>query len=255
MFYKFFNPRKYSWWAIAILFAVLTASCSQNAETDAVCESADRWNAASTGFADISAEFATTSPSRIREVFGELVSTLNTMSEMAPPQIIVSIEKLADTYGSFSLALEAIDWQGGMIAKDAAATSAAVRLASDEIEVAQTNLGDFIDTECRVEIKNVINKLPSVGTTLPDPVVQDETKEPPDVGSDNEQSVVASFGFLVVERFNVAITNEQALCIGSALISKDVTNNSQLDANYWNMLQLTFDECLVSINVAEFLKK
>lgn len=255
MFYKFFNPRKYSWWAIAILFAVLTASCSQNAETDAVCESADRWNAASTGFADISAEFATTSPSRIREVFGELVSTLNTMSEMAPPQIIVSIEKLADTYGSFSLALEAIDWQGGMIAKDAAATSAAVRLASDEIELAQTNLGDFIDTECRVEIKNVINKLPSVGTTLPDPVVQDETKELPDVGSDNEQSVVASFGFLVVERFNVATTNEQALCIGSALISKDVTNNSQLDANYWNMLQLTFDECLVSINVAEFLKK
>ncbi|MEI8022623.1 MAG: hypothetical protein WCH63_00375 [Actinomycetota bacterium] len=255
MFYKFFNPKKYSYWAIAILFAVLTASCTQNAETDAVCESADRWNAASTGFADISADFATTSPSRIREVFGELVSTLNTMSEMAPPQIIVSIEKLADTYGSFSLALDAIDWQGGMIAKDAAATSAAVRLASDEIELAQTNLGDFIDTECRVEIKNVINKLPSVGTTLPDPVVQDETKELPDVGSDNEQSVVASFGFLVVERFNVAITNEQALCIGSALISKDVTNNSQLDANYWSMLQITFDECLVSINVAEFLKK
>ena len=255
MFYKFFNPKKYSYWAIAILFAVLTVSCTQNAETDAVCESADRWNAASTGFADISADFATTSPSRIREVFGELVSTLNTMSEMAPPQIIVSIEKLADTYGSFSLALDAIDWQGGMIAKDAAATSAAVRLASDEIELAQTNLGDFIDTECRVEIKNVINKLPSVGTTLPDPVVQDETKELPDVGSDNEQSVVASFGFLVVERFNVAITNEQALCIGSALISKDVTNNSQLDANYWSMLQITFDECLVSINVAEFLKK
>ena len=255
MFYKFFNPKKYSYWAIAILFAVLTASCTQNAETDAVCESADRWNAASTGFADISADFATTSPSRIREVFGELVSTLNTMSEMAPPQIIVSIEKLADTYGSFSLALDAIDWQGGMIAKDAAATSAAVRLASDEIELAQTNLGDFIDTECRVEIKNVINKLPSVGTTLPDPVVQDETKELPDVGSDNEQSVVASFGFLVVERFGVAITNEQALCIGTALISKNIINNSQLDTNYWNMLQLTFDECLVSINVAEFLKR
>jgi hypothetical protein len=53
----------------------------------------------------------------------------------------------------------------------------------------------------------------------------------------------------------VAITNEQALCIGTALISKNIINNSQLDANYWNMVQQTFDECLVSINVAESLQK
>jgi len=241
--------------SIAILFALFTASCSQSADTDAVCDSADRWNSASTGFAEISSDFDTTSPGRLREVFSELVSTLSTMSEFAPPRIYVSIAKLAETYESFASALEAIDWQGGMIAKDAAATSAAVRLSSNEIELAQADLGEFIDTECQVEIKNVINKLPSVGTTLPDPLVQDENLELPDVSADNEQSVAASFGFLVVERFGVAITNEQALCIGTALISKNIINNSQLDANYWNMVQQTFDECLVSINVAESLQK
>ena len=94
------------------------------------------------------------------------------MAEVAPIQILDSVEKLEETYRSFSTALEAIDWQGGMIAKDAAATSATVRLASDEIERAQTDLGDFIDDECQVEIENVINKLPNVGTTLPDPVIQ-----------------------------------------------------------------------------------
>ena len=242
-------------WSIAILFAVFTASCSQSADTDAVCDLADQWNAASTGFADISSDLETTSPGRLREVFSELVSTLSTMSEFAPPRIYVSIAKLAETYESFASALEAIDWQGGMISKDAAATSAAVRLSSNEIELAQADLGEFIDTECQVEIKNVINKLPSVGTTLPDPLVQDETQELPDVSSDNAQSVASSFGFLVVERFGVAITNEQALCIGTALIEKNIINNSQLDANYWNMVQQTFDECLVSINVAESLQK
>jgi len=253
--YNFSNQKTYSRWSIAILFIIFTASCSQSAETDAVCDSADRWNAASTGFAEISSDLETTSPGRLREVFSELVSTLSTMSEFAPPRIYVSIAQLAETYESFASALEAIGWQGGMIAKDAAATSAAVRLASNEIELAQTDLGEFIDTECQVEIENVINKLPSVGTTLPDPLVQDETQELPDVSSDNAQSVAASFGFLVVERFGVAITNEQALCIGTALISKNLINNSQLDASYWNMVQQTFDECLVSINVAEFLQK
>ena len=250
-----FSQRIIFSWSIAILFALFTASCSQSADTDAVCDSADRWNSASTGFAEISSDLDTTSPGRLREVFSELVSTLSTMSEFAPPRIYVSIAKLAETYESFATALEAIDWQGGMISKDAAATSAAVRLSSNEIELAQADLGEFIDTECQVEIKNVINKLPSVGTTLPDPLVQDENLELPDVSADNEQSVAASFGFLVVERFGVAITNEQALCIGTALISKNIINNSQLDANYWNMVQQTFDECLVSINVAESLQK
>jgi hypothetical protein len=253
--YKLSNQKTFSRWSIAILLIIFTASCSQSADTDAVCDSADRWNAASTGFAEISSDLETTSPGRLREVFSELVSTLSTMSEFAPPRIYVSIAQLAETYESFASALEAIDWQGGMIAKDAAATSAAVRLASNEIELAQTDLGEFIDTECQVEIENVINKLPSVGTTLPDPLVQDETQELPDVSSDNAQSVATSFGFLVVERFGVAITNEQAFCIGTALISKNLINNSQLDASYWNMVQQTFDECLVSINVAEFLQK
>ncbi len=253
--YKLSNQKTFSRWLIAILFIIFTASCSQSAETDAVCDSADRWNAASTGFAEISSDLETTSPGRLREVFSELVSTLSTMSEFAPPRIYVSIAQLAETYESFASALEAIDWLGGMIAKDAAATSAAVRLASNEIELAQTDLGEFIDNECQVEIENVINKLPSVGTTLPDPLVQDETQELPDVSSDNAQSVATSFGFLVVERFGVAITNEQAFCIGTALISKNLINNSQLDASYWNMVQQTFDECLVSINVAEFLQK
>lgn len=241
--------------AMASFLVVLATSCAQNAETDAVCDLADRWNLASTAFAEISSDLETTSPGRLREVFSEVVLTLGTLAEVAPIQLSESINKLAETFESFSAALETLDWQGGMIAKDAAATSAAVRLASDEIERAQATLGEFIDTECQVEIANVINKIPNVGTTLPDPVLQDETKELPDVSFDNDQSVVASFGFLVTERFGVAITNEQALCIGASLMNKNVTNNSQLDKNYWNLLQLAFDECLVAINVAEFLNK
>lgn len=255
MLHNLIKRSKKSLCSVSILLVILVSSCSQNAQTDAVCDLADKWNLASKGFADVSSDFDTTSPGRLRDVFSDLLSTLREIAEVAPIQILASVEKLEETYISFSVALEAIDWQSGMIAKDAAATSAAVRLASDEIERAQSNLGDFIDAECQVEIENVINKLPNVGTTLPDPVIQDETKELPDVSQDNNQSVVSSFGFLVVERFGVAITNEQALCVGEGLFSKNITNSPQSDANYWNILQTVFDECVVSINVAEYLQK
>ncbi len=249
------RQKRQSLFSLAISIAVVTTSCSQDAQTRAVCDLADSWNLASTGFAEVSADFETTSPGRLRGIFSDLLTTLGTMADVAPIQILESIERLEETYRSFSTALEAIDWQGGMIAKDSAATSASVRLASDEIEQAQTNLSEFIDTECQVEIDNVINKLPNTGTTLPDPVIQDETRELPDVSQDNDQSVASSFGFLVVERFGVAITNEQALCIGTSLIAKNVTNSPQFDANYWNILQIAFDECLININVEEFLSK
>ena len=255
MMQKLFKRKSSSLYSIAISIVVLSSSCSQNAEIDAVCDLADSWNLASTGFAQVSADFETTSPGRLRVVFSDLVTTLSAMAEVAPVRILESVEKLEETYGTFSSALEAIDWRGSMIAKDAAATSAAVRLASDDIEIAQTSLGEFIDSECQVTIENIINKLPSVGTTLPDPVIQDETIELPDTSQDNYQSVVSSFGFLVVERFGVAITNEQALCIGTSLIAKNITNSPQLDANYWRLVQIAFDECLININVADFLSK
>lgn len=238
-----------------LLLTSIASSCAQNSEIVAICNLAESWNQASREFAEISSDLETTSPGRLQEVFGNLTSTLGTMSEIGPVYISDSIESLLVTYQSFSMALESLDWQSGLIGKDAAATSASVRLASDEIVKAQTALGNFIDSECQIKIENPINKLPDVGTTLPDPLIQDETKEQPDVGLDNEQSVYSSFGFLVVERFGVAITNEQALCIGTSLASKNLTNNPNLDANYWNVLQKTFDECFVSINIAEFLSK
>ena len=97
---KRFSQRTFTRWLLAILFAVLTTSCSQSADTDAVCDSADRWNSASTGFAEISSDLESTSPGRLREVFSELVSTLSSMSEFAPPRIYVSIAKLAEALKS-----------------------------------------------------------------------------------------------------------------------------------------------------------
>ena len=130
-----------------------------------------------------------------------------------------------------------------------------MRLASDEIETAQSDLGEYIDTECNIKIDNLINQLPDVGTTLPDPVIQDETKELPDVSFDNEASLYGAFGSLAIERFGIAVTVEQTTCVGTGLVQRSVINNAQLDAKYWSILQTIFDECLVPINIAEFLNK
>ena len=68
MMQKLFKRKSRSLYSIAISIVVLSSSCSQNAEIDAVCDLADSWNLASTGFAQVSADFETTSPGRLRVV-------------------------------------------------------------------------------------------------------------------------------------------------------------------------------------------
>ena len=94
-----------------------------------------------------------------------------------------------------------------------------------------------------------------VGSTLPDPVIQDETKELPDVSFDNDASLYNAFGALAIEKFGIAVTVEQTTCVGTGLVQRSAINNAQLDARYWTILQKIFDDCLVPINIAEFLSK
>lgn len=240
---------------LAICCLILLVSCARNAERDAICSRAARWNAASTAVSEIISIIPITSPGRLQDVFTEVVATLTTLNDVAPTTIKPSIEQLLETYDTLATALRDLNWQGGLLEKDALATSAAVRLSSSELELAQTNLGDYISMECNLLINNVINRLPDVGTTLPDPIIQDETKELPNSGFDNDASMLRAFGFVVAERFGVAITDQQAACVGTALVDLATSSNDQLDATYLEILQKTFDQCLVKIDVAASLEK
>ena len=239
---------------ITACYGVLLTSCSQNAQRDAICDRANRWNLASSSVAEISSSIATTSPGRLQDVFTEVVATLSIMSEVAPTSIKPSIEKLRDTYIALATALEDLGWQGALIEKDSAATSAAVRLASDELNRAESDLVEYIDVECSVLIKSPADQFLSTGTTLPDPVIQDDSKELPAVGFDNDVSVLKAFGYVVAERFDVAITETQAICVGQSLVDNAVYDDSKLDNTYYDLLQIIFDECLVNIDINKFLE-
>ena len=236
------------------LASISLVGCATNAERDALCAQSDRWNSASTQVSLVLDEIGKFQPERLREVFEEVVRTLILINESASRDLRVDTEVLLNTFGALSDALSEISWEGDLAQKDSAVISAGVRLASSEVQQAQANLATYIVENCDLEINSPVNKFPNVGTTLPDPIIQDETVELPPVGYDNDESVVRAFGFVVVERFGVAITNEQASCVGIALIAANSNGSKNLDETYWQMLQLIFDSCDVKIDVAKSLE-
>jgi hypothetical protein len=224
-------------------------SCGQSAETKSVCLLSSRWNQTSADVATVLRDLASLPSGQIRDTMQEVVSNLQSFNEVAPREIRNDIELLLNTYGALSDALEAIDWDGTAASQDAAVTSTGVRLASDEIQDAQTNFAKFIADNCSLEIENAINQFPNVGSTLPDPVIIGEDETNLDASADNEESVARAFGYVVVERFGVAITDKQASCVGDALLGATGGNSSIVDLTYWEMLQEIFNICDVKVDV------
>ncbi len=236
------------------LASTTLVGCALNAERDALCEQSDRWNSASTQVSLVLDEISNFEPEQLQEVFEEVVQTLILINESASRDLRVDTEVLLNTFGALSDALSEISWEGDLAQKDSAVISAGVRLASSEVQQAQANLATYIVENCDLEIDSPINKFPNVGTTLPDPIIQDETIELPPVGYDNDESVARAFGFVIVERFGVAITNEQAECVGVALIAANSNDSKVIDETYWQVLQLIFNSCDVKIDVAKALE-
>ena len=236
------------------LASTTLVGCALNAERDALCEQSDRWNSASTQVSLVLDEISNFEPEQLQEVFEEVVQTLILINESASRDLRVDTEVLLNTFGALSDALFEISWEGDLAQKDSAVISAGVRLASSEVQQAQANLATYIVENCDLEIDSPINKFPNVGTTLPDPIIQDETIELPPVGYDNDESVARAFGLVIVERFGVAITNEQAECVGVALIAANSNDSKVIDETYWQVLQLIFNSCDVKVDVAKALE-
>ena len=232
----------------------LLSACGRDAETESICELSSRWNAASSDVAKVLVEVDSSSAAQIRDSMSEAVATLVAYSTIAPREIRAEVELLLNSYGSLANAFEQINWQGSTSNKDAAVSSAGVRLASNEVQSAQEKFAKYIADNCSFDLDNAIVQFPNSGTTLPDPIVQDESAPEIDAGFDNENSVARAFGFVVVERFGVAITDAQADCVGNALLNATSLKPETVDITYWQLLQEIFNSCNVQIDVAKALE-
>lgn len=240
--------------ALIFLHASVLAACGQNAEINSVCLQSSRWNSASSQLAIVLTNLESLPAGQIRETMTDVVATLIALNDAAPREIKSDVELLLNTYGSLSDALQALDWDGSVSQQDAGVTSAGVRLASEEIQQSQTDLANFIRDNCSVNIDNPVNQFPNVGTTLPDPAIQEDDVPEPPASFDNDETIPRAFGYVVVERFGVAITDEQADCVGTSLLAATASDASVVDLTYWQMLQTIFNSCRVQIDVAKALE-
>jgi hypothetical protein len=149
-----------------------------------------------------------------RESITLLIDRLTLLREAAPRAVRGGLGNLLAAYGQVAVAYEAVDWDPQVAAGDDGVTSARTALGSDDIVAAREELSAFATRECDVDVDPAKLGDFVVPTTLPLPSFsQEPAADAPDQGA--AEDVLSAVGFVIAEAYRVAITIEQAACVGA----------------------------------------
>lgn len=230
------------------LFLVLTpvvvlSACSESQETRAVCSRAAELESSlvATGFAVDN--FSTISKRQLQSTFAVLTGTLSIINDIAPSTVNEAVEQTVRAYEELSVALQNVYWDGKVAEVDANVQNAIENLVRNDNVKALEKLRAFIAEQCKVEISQGINVAPGDDQTVSSSSLVVDPQPDINYGFDNEETSIRSYAYFIAEQRGLAITPEQALCLGTRMISVAASNPTLSDEIYDATLTAAFSEC------------
>ena len=234
-----------------ILFACLgfvcvaLSSCSQTSETSAVFSRAPELESSLVAVDSAIASMSDVSARQLQSMFAVLLSSLNAIGDVAPIELVDQFVQVERAYHSVSIALQNVYWEGLVGVSDAAVLASIEDLSRNDNVVALSEVRSFVADSCQIELQNGVNKTPGDAVDLPAPSVDVEPQPDLNTGFDNEESALQSYAYFVAERFDQALTPEQALCIGTLLTNDSLEKGAFSDSQFDALVVEAFDECKV----------
>ena len=179
-------------------------------------------------------------------MFAVLLSSLDAIGDVAPIELVDQFVQVERAYHSVSIALQNVYWEGSVGVSDAAVVASIEDLSRNDNVVALGEVRSFVADSCQIELQNGVNNTPGDAVDLPAPSVDVEPQPDLNTGFDNEESALQSYAYFVAERFDQALTPDQALCIGTLLTNDSLEKGAFSDAQFDALVVEVFDECKVN---------
>lgn len=235
---------------IAVLGVVLLASCSSGPRRDALCQRAAGLNSEFVLVDQTMQDLATATPTQIENTLRVVGASIASLLDLGPTELKDDFAAINGAYDTLVLVLADVGYDGAVALSDPEVDQALQKLSKDEFVTAQANILEFVAANCELNLQLGINELNAPNTTLPNPVLSDDNAPDPTTGFDNDDSVNASFGYYVAQQYSLAITTEQALCIGRAMTASASSDLSQSDNGYAQLVNDSLKLCGVDAVVA-----
>lgn len=159
-----------------------------------------------------------------RGLFVSLIERLTLMREAAPRTMRGDIGTLLAAYGQLAVAYEAVDWDAQVAVADTSVAAARALLTEESVFAARESFVAFVASECASELDPVQLGELLVPTTLPLPSFSEEPAA--DAPDTDEEDVLLAVGFLVAERYGIAVTAQEAQCLGELVATTDVLDRA-----------------------------
>jgi hypothetical protein len=228
--------------------AVVLASCSESQETRAVCSHAAELESSLVATAVAVDSFSTISQRQLQSTVAVLTGTLSIIYDVAPSSVKPEVEQTMRSYEELSVALQNVYWDGKVAEVDANVQNAIENLVRNDNVESLEALRSFIAEQCKVEITKDINAAPGDDQSVSSTSVVVDPQPDINYGFDNEQTAIRSYAYFIAEQRGLAITSEQALCLGTRMIGVAESNPTLSDDVYEATLTAAFSECGIAVN-------
>lgn len=228
--------------------AVMLASCSESQETRAVCSHAAELESSLVATAVAVDSFSTISRRQLQSTVAVLTGTLSIINDVAPSSVKPEVEQTMRSYEELAVALQNVYWDGKVAEVDANVQNAIENLVRNDNVESLEALRTFIAEQCKVEISQGINAAPGDDQSVSSTSVVVDPQPDINYGFDNEQTAIKSYAYFIAEQRGLAITSEQALCLGTRMISVAESNPTLSDDMYEATLTAAFSECGIAVN-------
>ena len=232
---------------VIALSAIVLTSCSESQETRAVCSYAAELESSLVATGVAVENFSTISQRQLQSTFAVLTGTLSIIFEIAPSTVKSDVEQTKRSYEELSVALQNVYWDGKVAEGDASVQNAIGNLIRNDNVKSLEELRLFIAEQCKVEISQGINAAPGDDQSISSSSVVVEPLPDINYGFDNEETAITSYAYFIAEQRGLAITSEQALCLGTRMISIAESNPTLSDEIYEDALTAAFSECGIPV--------
>lgn len=233
--------------AVSLLAVFLTA-CSEAQETRAVCSHAAELESSLVATGAAVESFSTISRRQLQSTIAVLTGTLSIINDIAPSAVKPEVEQTMRAYEELSVALQNVYWDGKVAEVDANVQNAIENLVRNDNVESLEALRTFIAEQCKVEISQGINAAPGDDQSVSQTSLVVDPQPDINHGFDNEETAIKSYAYLIAEQRGLAITPEQALCLGTRMISVAESNPTLSDEIYEATLTAAFKECGIAVN-------
>lgn len=150
-----------------------------------------------------------------------LIDRLTLLREAGPRAVRGSLGTLLAAYGQVAVAYEAVGWDPQVAVGDDGVATARTALGDEAVITARGELAAYATSECNIDIDPAQLGDFLSPTTLPLPSFSPEpAADAPDEGT--AENVLSAVGFVIAETYRIAVTNEEAQCVGARAADDDV---------------------------------